>query len=154
MLRILILSLRKYYIMRNFLEFWKKFHLYSSCLPPWTCTWLCSRQRTVPHATGGRGAGAQPPACWLSRGWSGSAAAATPQPGTVPAASSTPGLRGTGLPSTGRMDLRLFISSVSAPDPDPPDPHDFGPPGSGSNSQRYGSSSGFGSFYHPSIKQK
>ncbi len=35
-------------------------------------------------------------------------------------------------------------------DPDPPDPHDFGPPGSGSTSQRYGSGSGSGSgsFYH------
>jgi hypothetical protein len=33
---------------------------------------------------------------------------------------------------------------VSVADPDPPDPHVFGPPGSGSNSQRYGS----GSFYH------
>jgi hypothetical protein len=30
--------------------------------------------------------------------------------------------------------------------PDPPDPHVFGPPGSGSTSQRYGS--GSGSFYH------
>jgi hypothetical protein len=39
-------------------------------------------------------------------------------------------------------------------DPDPPDPHVFGPPGSRSNSQRYGSrsgscsGSGSGSFYH------
>ncbi len=32
------------------------------------------------------------------------------------------------------------------PDPDPPGPHVFGPPGSGSISQRYGS--GSGSFYH------
>jgi hypothetical protein len=32
----------------------------------------------------------------------------------------------------------------SVPDPDPPDPHVFGPPGSGSTCQRYGS----GSFYH------
>jgi hypothetical protein len=31
----------------------------------------------------------------------------------------------------------------SVPDPDPPDPHVFGPPGSGSTSQGYGS--GFGS---------
>jgi hypothetical protein len=30
----------------------------------------------------------------------------------------------------------------SVPDPDPPDPHFFGPPGSGSISQRYGSGSG------------
>jgi hypothetical protein len=33
---------------------------------------------------------------------------------------------------------------VSFADPDPPDPHDFEPPGSGSIGQRYGS----GSFYH------
>jgi hypothetical protein len=32
----------------------------------------------------------------------------------------------------------------SVPDTDPPDPHVYGPPGSGSISQRYGS----GSFYH------
>ncbi len=38
----------------------------------------------------------------------------------------------------------IILSSV--PDPDPPDPHVFGPPGSGSISQRYGSRSG--SFYH------
>jgi hypothetical protein len=30
-----------------------------------------------------------------------------------------------------------LISSIG--DPDPEDPHVFGPPGSGSNSQRYGS---------------
>ncbi len=34
--------------------------------------------------------------------------------------------------------LTLFISVA---DPDPPDPHIFGPPGSGSTSQRYGSGS-------------
>ncbi len=34
------------------------------------------------------------------------------------------------------------------PDPDLPDPHVFGPPGSGSISPRYGSGSGSGSFYH------
>jgi hypothetical protein len=45
-----------------------------------------------------------------------------------------------------------LLSSVPDPDsnsdPDPPDPHVFGPPGSGSRftSQRYGS--GSGSFYH------
>ncbi len=38
----------------------------------------------------------------------------------------------------------LLIGSV----PDPPDPRVFGPPGSGSISQRYGSGSGPGSFYH------
>jgi hypothetical protein len=31
---------------------------------------------------------------------------------------------------------------------DPPDPHVFRPPRSGSTSQRYGSGSGSGSFYH------
>jgi hypothetical protein len=41
----------------------------------------------------------------------------------------------------GRL-LRIQVSSVA--DPDPPDPHVFGPSGSGSTSQRYGS----GSFYH------
>jgi hypothetical protein len=37
-------------------------------------------------------------------------------------------------------------NSVADPNPDPPDPHVFGPPGSGSGSisQSYGS----GSFYH------
>jgi hypothetical protein len=40
--------------------------------------------------------------------------------------------------------------SVPDLDPDPPDPHVFGPPGSGSTIQRYGSGSGSGpgSFYH------
>jgi hypothetical protein len=36
----------------------------------------------------------------------------------------------------------------SVPDLDPPDPHVFGPPGSGSTSQMYGSGSGSGSLYH------
>jgi hypothetical protein len=40
----------------------------------------------------------------------------------------------------------------SVADPDPPDPHIFGPPGSGSTSQMYrygsGSCSGSGTFYH------
>jgi hypothetical protein len=40
-----------------------------------------------------------------------------------------------------------FTQRSSVPDPDPaPDPHVFGPQGSGSISQRYGS--GSGSFYH------
>ncbi len=43
------------------------------------------------------------------------------------------------LPSKGDL---IFFTSVA--DPDPPDPHVFGPPGSGSTSQSYGS----GSFYH------
>jgi hypothetical protein len=38
------------------------------------------------------------------------------------------------------------VSSVLDPDPNPPDPNVFGPPGSGSISQRCGS--GSGSFYH------
>ncbi len=48
------------------------------------------------------------------------------------------------------------ISSVADPDPDPPDPHVFGPPGSGFISQRYGagSESGSGSFYHQAKKNK
>ncbi len=37
---------------------------------------------------------------------------------------------------------------------DPQGPHVFRPPGSGSISQRYGSGSSSGSFYHPIIKQK
>jgi hypothetical protein len=42
----------------------------------------------------------------------------------------------------------ILILTGSVADPDPPDPHVFGPPGSrsGSTSQRYGS--GSGSFYH------
>jgi hypothetical protein len=50
---------------------------------------------------------------------------------------------------------RLWMDLISVADPDPPDPHVFGPPGSGSVSisQRYGS--GFKSFYHHSkIKRK
>jgi hypothetical protein len=40
----------------------------------------------------------------------------------------------------------MVCGSVADPDPNPvPDPHVFGPPGSGSISQRYGS----GSFYQP-----
>jgi hypothetical protein len=52
--------------------------------------------------------------------------------------------------------LGIGVISVADPDPnsDPTDPHIFGPPGSGSISQRYGSGSGSGfgsgsgSFYH------
>jgi hypothetical protein len=43
-------------------------------------------------------------------------------------------------------DSFWIFNSVADPNSDPPDPHDFGPPGSGSISQRYGS--GSGSFYH------
>ncbi len=43
-------------------------------------------------------------------------------------------------------------SSVADPEPDP---YDFGPPGSGSVSTRYGSESGSGSFYHqPKVVSK
>ncbi len=46
----------------------------------------------------------------------------------------------------------IHLTSVadSDPNPDPSDPNVFGPPGfrSGSISQRYGSESGSGSFYH------
>jgi hypothetical protein len=42
------------------------------------------------------------------------------------------------------MDLISVADPNPIPDSDPPDPHVFGPPGSGSISQRYGS----GSFYH------
>jgi hypothetical protein len=37
--------------------------------------------------------------------------------------------------------FKEVVASVSDPDPDPLDPHDFGPPGSGPTSQRYGSGS-------------
>jgi hypothetical protein len=40
-----------------------------------------------------------------------------------------------------RNKLMLETTSVA-------DPYVFGPPGSGSNSQRYGSGSGSGTFYH------
>jgi hypothetical protein len=41
---------------------------------------------------------------------------------------------------------QMFLTKeTSVPDPDPPDPRVFGPPGSGSTSQRYGSGSGAGS---------
>ncbi len=45
---------------------------------------------------------------------------------------------------------KSFIVNTSVADPDPPDLHVFGPPGSGSGStsQMYGSGSGSGTFYH------
>jgi hypothetical protein len=52
-------------------------------------------------------------------------------------------IKGLSTPPTVRV-------GTSVADPDPPDLHVFGPPGSGSGSigQRYGSGSGSGSFYH------
>jgi hypothetical protein len=41
-----------------------------------------------------------------------------------------------------------YIHLISVADPDPSDPYVFRPPGSGSISQRYGSGSGSGYFYH------
>jgi hypothetical protein len=48
----------------------------------------------------------------------------------------------------------IIQSSVVDPDPDPPDPRVFGPPGSGSTSQRYGCGSGSGSFYQHAKNSK
>ncbi len=50
----------------------------------------------------------------------------------------------------------LLSSSVADPNPDPPDPRIFGPPGSGSGfiSQRCGSGSGSGSFYQAKMVRK
>jgi hypothetical protein len=48
------------------------------------------------------------------------------------------------LPQT-RKNFPLPTLIIGVPDPDPPDPHVFGPPGSDSISQRYASGSGF--FY-------
>jgi len=47
-------------------------------------------------------------------------------------------------PFRGLFRLKLYRGQQVVPDPDPPDPNVFGPSGSGSISQRYGS----GSFYH------
>jgi hypothetical protein len=46
------------------------------------------------------------------------------------------------------------ILSSNVADPDPQDPYVFGPPGSGSISQKYGSRSRSGSFYHQAIITK
>ncbi len=51
-----------------------------------------------------------------------------------------------GFAICGQTRFACLPFSVPDPNPDPPDPHVFGPPGSGSTSQRYGS--GSGSFYH------
>ncbi len=45
-------------------------------------------------------------------------------------------------------------SCVADPDPNPSDPYVFGSPGSGSSSQRYGSGSELGSFYHQANSKK
>ncbi len=52
------------------------------------------------------------------------------------------------------IECQVFLNSVWDPDPvpDPQDPHVFGPPGSGSISQMYGS--GFGlPFSHKRVKR-
>jgi hypothetical protein len=49
-----------------------------------------------------------------------------------------------------RREKSSLTFSGSVPNPDPPDPHVFGPAGSGSISQRYGS----GSFYHQKNSKK
>ncbi len=52
--------------------------------------------------------------------------------------------------SAGEKVVNALLDNSSTvlrnPDQDPQDPHVFGPPGSGSISQRYGSESGSGSF--------
>jgi hypothetical protein len=45
-------------------------------------------------------------------------------------------------------ERRSNLSAKQFPDRDPPDPHVFGPPGSGAISQRYRS----GSFYHHALR--
>jgi hypothetical protein len=47
----------------------------------------------------------------------------------------------------------INTSSVADPDPKPPDPCDFGPPGSGSTSHRYGSGS-LSLYYEAKIVRK
>jgi hypothetical protein len=59
--------------------------------------------------------------------------------------------------SDSRVKVRTLAVSVPDPNPDPTDPHVFGPPGSGSTSQRCGSrcGSGSGSLYqHEKIVRK
>jgi hypothetical protein len=59
----------------------------------------------------------------------------------------------TSFGNAGKFLPAFLVGSVADPDPDPKDPHVFGPPGSGSGStsQRYGS--GSGSFL-PSCKTR
>ncbi len=78
-------------------------------------------------------------------------AALGPSTGSPPASSADPKgcvhfllLRAEIIPSY--LCAKKLVLSVA--DPDPSDPYVFGPPGSGSISQRYGSGSGSGSFYH------
>jgi hypothetical protein len=57
------------------------------------------------------------------------------------------GLRLSGLAHHEQLEIICIVSvSLADPNPDPPDPHVFGNPGSGSISQSYGS--GYGFFYH------
>ena len=51
-------------------------------------------------------------------------------------------------PFRGLFRLKLYRGQQVVPDPDPPDPNVFGPSGSGSISQRYGS----GSFYQKALE--
>jgi hypothetical protein len=44
----------------------------------------------------------------------------------------------------GKSTHKIFLGVMRTSVPDPPEPHVFGPPGSGSVSQKYGS----GSFHH------
>jgi hypothetical protein len=61
-----------------------------------------------------------------------------------------------GCPTQDLTSEFYMMRQSSVADPDPPDPHVFGPPGSGSTSQRYGSGSGScsgsGSLYHRAKK--
>jgi hypothetical protein len=54
---------------------------------------------------------------------------------------------------SGDVKVRHHITFCRVADPDLPDPHVFGPPGSGSTSQRYGSGSG-SCYNHAKIVRK
>ncbi len=56
--------------------------------------------------------------------------------------------RGTKVTQPTLCAFVFLVISVPDPNPDPPDPHVIGPPGSVSFSQWYGPGSGFWSFYH------
>jgi hypothetical protein len=50
------------------------------------------------------------------------------------------------------LGINSWALEISAGDPDPEDPHVFGPPGSGSISQKYGSDSGSFPFLKKVLK--